>query len=98
MVKVPEHPDIVAERKRERWAVVFALGGIVIFFGVGLFCFAAYAQYYWRGRSPPPDVVASIAQEFPVSYWLMGIGVAILVASYLVWLYLRWRARPAYER
>ncbi len=98
MAKIPEHPDIAKERRRERWAIVFGVGGIIIFFGVGLFFFAAYAQYYWRGRAPPPDVLASINQEFTVSYWLMGIGVGVLVAGYLVWLYLRRRARPAYER
>lgn len=96
-MKIPEHPDITRERKRERWAVVFGLGGIVLFFGIFLFSAAGYAQYYWRGRSPPADVLASIAQEFSLSYWLLGIGVAMLVASYLVWLYLRRRARPVYE-
>ena len=97
MTQVQEHPDVAKERKRERWALVFAIGGIIVFFGVVLFVFAAYAVYYWRGRAPPPDVLASIAQEYDLGYVVMGIGVAVLVVGYLVWFYLRRRARPVYE-
>ncbi len=98
MPKIPEHPDVVRERRRERWALVFGLGGIVVFFGIGLFVFAAYAQYYyWKGRQIPPEVQAGINQEFLLGYLLLGLGIAVVVASYLVWWYLRRRARQAYE-
>lgn len=98
MSTIPEHPDVAKERRRERWAVVFGLGGIVIFFGIGLFVFAAYAQYYyWKGRAIPPEVQAAINQEFFLGYLLLGLGTAVVVASYLVWLYLRRRARQPQE-
>lgn len=95
---IPEHPDVVRERKRERWAVLFGLGSIVIFFGVGLWVFATYAKYYyWAGREIPAEVQASIDQEFTLGYWLIGVGVAVVVASYIVWWYLRRRAERAFE-
>ncbi len=98
MPTIPEHPDVVRARRRERWALVFGLGGIVIFFGIGLFVFAAYAQYYyWKGRPIPPDVQAAINQEFFLGYLLLELGIAVVVASYLVWWYLRQRARQPYE-
>ena len=95
---VPEHPDLARERKRDRWAILFGLGGVIIFFGVGLWIFAAYAQYYyWKGRTIPPEVQASINQECALGYLLLGIGAAVMLASYVVWRYLRWRAEPTYE-
>ncbi len=98
MAAVPEHPDLAKERKRERWALAFALSAIVIFFGVAMIVFASYARdVYWKGRLMPADIEASINQEFTIGYWLTGIGVALTVGTYAVWLYLRHRARPSYE-
>lgn len=96
MLAIPEHPDLAKQRRRERWAVVFALGGIVIFFGASLYVFAWYAQnVYWKGRIIPESIQASINQEYELGYVLMTIGVAVTAAGYGVWLYLRRRAKDA---
>ncbi len=98
MAEIPEHPDLAKERKTERWALAFALAAIGVFFGAMMIGFASYAKYvYWKGRLMPADVEASINQEFAVGYWVTGIGVAATVACYVVWLFLRRRARASYE-
>lgn len=95
---IPEHPDLAHERRKERWAVVFGLGTVGILYGLITVGFAANAEYYyWKDRVMPPNVRASINQEYLIGYLFIAAGIAAMVGSYALWRRLRRQDNPLLE-
>ena len=80
---VPEHPDVVRERKRHVRALVMSFPLIVLFFGVTMIFYAGYAEYQWRGLVMPDNVARAISSEYFFGYAAIGIGIVAFAAWYI---------------
>jgi hypothetical protein len=79
MGRVPEHPDVIRERRRHILTLVVGLATIGIFAGVVLLAVAFSASSWWAGVPTPPEIQQGITNEYRTGAVLIAASIAAIL-------------------
>lgn len=87
--RIPEHPDLVHERKETFAGLVLGFGIVLLVFGVITLAFAGTTEQMYASQGMPPDVKAAVASERLFAYGLLVAGGAVAAVGTAAWTFVR---------
>lgn len=83
--RIPEHPDLVHERRETVVGLVIAFGFVLIIFGTIILGFAGTTENLYANMVMPAAVREAVSAERMASYVLMIVGGAVAVIGFIGW-------------